>query len=110
MILMLTGWRRYFNSAFHVLDATVIIASFVIDVALKGGLEEAGSLIIVLRLWRVFKIIEEFSTGAEDQMDQLYEQIEKLEKEKEEVNRENVALKERLEGLGIGIGNSKQVP
>jgi voltage-gated hydrogen channel 1 len=79
-----------------VLDAGVIIASFVIDVALRGGLEEAGSLIIVLRLWRVFQIIEEFSTGAEDQMNELHEYIGNLQREKDGVVEENKTLKAQL--------------
>ena len=87
------------KSPFHILDATVIIASFVVDVALRGGPEEAGSLIIVLRLWRVFKIIEEFSAGADDQMEGLHEYIEKLQQEKQDIVRENQELRGRLEVL-----------
>lgn len=51
------------------------------DVLLHGTIEEAGSLIVVGRLWRVFKIIEEFSSGADDQIEELQERIESLEKE-----------------------------
>lgn len=47
---------RYFYSWFHCLDATVITVAFVIDVCLKGVVEEVGSLVVVLRLWRVFKV------------------------------------------------------
>ncbi len=43
---------RFFKSWFHCFDATVILAGFVIDVCLKNVLEEAGSIVIVLRLWR----------------------------------------------------------
>lgn len=46
----------YFGSWFHCLDAAVITASFVVDVVLRGVVEEVGSLIIVLRLFRVFKV------------------------------------------------------
>lgn len=46
----------YFNSWFHWLDATVITAGFIIDVFLTGVFEEVGSLVVVLRLWRVFKV------------------------------------------------------
>ncbi|EMC97565.1 hypothetical protein BAUCODRAFT_50672, partial [Baudoinia panamericana UAMH 10762] len=74
------GWQ-YFHSAFHCFDATVIVVGFTIDVALKGVLEEVGSLVVVLRLWRVFKIIEELSAGAEEQMEPLLERIEDLEKQ-----------------------------
>lgn len=68
--LMLSIWAyglRYFNSWFHCLDASVIVAGFIVDVVLKGVLEEIASLVVLLRLWRFFKIIEEFSVGAEEQ-------------------------------------------
>jgi hypothetical protein len=87
---------RYFNSKFHVFDATVIIAGFVIDVLLHGTIQEASSLVVVGRLWRVFKIIEEFSTGAEEKIVGLQERIEQLEKEKEACTRENEGLKQRV--------------
>lgn len=79
---------RYFNSWFHCFDAAVIIAGFVVDVLLHGILEEVASLVVVLRLWRFFKIIEEFSVGAEEQMDGLELRIEQLDKENEELKRE----------------------
>jgi voltage-gated hydrogen channel 1 len=65
------------------------VAGFVVDVLLHGILEEVASLVIVLRLWRFFKIIEEFSVGAQEQMDGLELRIESLEVE-------NRDLKERL--------------
>lgn len=71
----------YFSTPFHCLDATVILAGFVLDVLLKGIVEEVGSLVVVLRLWRVFKIIEELSAGAEERMEPLQEKVEELEEE-----------------------------
>lgn len=47
---------RYFKSKFHCFDAIVIVAGFVVDVCLKNTLEEVASLVVVLRLWRVFKV------------------------------------------------------
>lgn len=82
----------YFKSKFHCFDAAVIVAGFVIDVCLKGVLEEAGSIVVILRLWRVFKIIEEFSSGAEEQMNALSERVEQLEAE-------NKQLKTHLEAI-----------
>ena len=37
-----------------------------LSVGLKDVLEEAASIVVILRLWRVFKIVEEFSAGASD--------------------------------------------
>lgn len=62
---------------------------------LSGVLEEAGSIVVILRLWRVFKIVEEFSAGASDQMDIMAEKIEKLEVE-------NQGLKKELSSLQGG--------
>jgi hypothetical protein len=87
---------RYFNSKFHIFDATVILAGFVVDVLLHGTIQEAGSLVVVGRLWRVFKIIEEFSSGAQEQIEGLQERIEDLEKENETCRRENEDLKQRI--------------
>ena len=47
----------------------------------------------MLRLWRVFKIIEEFSAGAEEQMDNLLERIEQLEMENKELKKQMSAIK-----------------
>ena len=66
----------------------MIVAGFIVDVCLKGVLEEIGSIVVVLRLWRVFKIIEEFSAGAQEQMDTLTEKIEKLKMENTELKKE----------------------
>jgi hypothetical protein len=63
----------------------VITAAFVLDVVLRGVTEEAASLIVVLRLWRVFKIIEELSVGAQEQMEDLQVRIRDLEKQNSEL-------------------------
>jgi hypothetical protein len=62
-------------------------------VCLKGVLEEAGSIVVVLRLWRVFKIVEEFSAGASDQIDIITEKMETLENENEQLNKELMTLR-----------------
>lgn len=79
---------EYFKSKFHVFDAFIISASFIIDVLLRGPVEEVASLIIVLRLWRVVKIIEELSVGAQEEMEGLQEKVQLLEQENEVLKRE----------------------
>lgn len=61
---------------------------------LSGVLEEAGSIVVILRLWRVFKIVEEFSAGASDQMDVMAEKMEKLEADNERLRSDLSILKE----------------
>jgi len=85
------GWS-YFRSRFHCFDAFVVVVGFVVDVLLHGILEEAASLVVILRLWRVFKIIEELSVGAS-------EQTESLERKIEELRTENGLLMKEIEHL-----------
>lgn len=59
----------------------VILASFLIDVLTRGVVEEVASLVVILRLWRFVKIIEEMSVGASEQMEDLEVRCEQLEKE-----------------------------
>lgn len=79
----------YFKSKFHCFDATAILASFLVDALTRGPVEEAGSLIIILRLFRVFKIVEESGTVATEQLESYEGKIKDLEEE-------NVQLRKRL--------------
>jgi hypothetical protein len=90
----------YFSSKFHVFDSLVIVVAFVLDVALRGLVEELGSIVVALRLWRVFKIIEELSAASADAM-------EKYEDELQDLKRENLSLKRRLRGSGAGTGHGE---
>lgn len=77
--------QSYLRSWFHIFDALVIVASFLIDVLTRGVVEEVASLVIILRLWRFVKIIEELSVGASEQMEDLEMKVEQLEKENSEL-------------------------
>ncbi|KAE8370305.1 hypothetical protein BDV27DRAFT_78853 [Aspergillus caelatus] len=89
MITVFSFGKGYFSSKFHVFDALVIIVAFGVDVALHGIEEELGSLIVVLRLWRVFKIIEELESANEDTLEEYEHEIERL-------RQENTYLRQRL--------------
>jgi len=82
----------YFKSKFHCFDATAIIASFLVDVLTRGPVEEAGSLIIILRLFRVFKIVEESGTVASEELEGYEEKIRQLEKENEELRQHDLTV------------------
>lgn len=88
------------------------MAGFIVDVLLHGILEEVASLVVILRLWRFFKIIEEFSVGAEEQMDGLTLRIEQLEMEncdlKLELKKQKGTMDEEQEmGFQSGSGSWK---
>jgi hypothetical protein len=77
----------------------VIVTGFVIDITLHGVTREVGVLVIVLRLWRVFEIIEELSAASQDQVDGLWEEIEQLESERDELKRERAKLAQERDEL-----------
>lgn len=93
--LILSLWAfglEFLHSWFHIFDATVIVASFLVDVLTRGVVEEVASLIIILRLWRFVKIIEELSVAGSEQMEDLEMRVERLEEE-------NASLRDKLKKL-----------
>ncbi|GKZ37988.1 hypothetical protein AbraIFM66950_009880 [Aspergillus brasiliensis] len=80
----------YFSSKFHIFDSAVIIVAFAIDVAMRGLVEELGSLVVVLRLWRVFKIIEELESANADSLEEYEREIERLKEENYRLRRMEV--------------------
>lgn len=91
---------RYLYSWFHIFDAVVIVVSFLVDVLTRGIVEEVASLVVILRLWRFVKIIEEMSVGASEQMEDLEMRIEQLEKE-------NTGLKSELKTVKSTDGDQQ---
>lgn len=79
---------RYLRSWFHIFDALIIVASFLVDSLTHGVVEEVASLVIILRLWRFVKIIEEMSVGASEQMEDVEMKAEQLQKENDKLKRE----------------------
>lgn len=89
----LTTRLSYLRSWFHIFDAVVIIVSFLVDVLTHGIVEEVASLVVILRLWRFVKIIEEMSVGASEQMEDLEMRVEQLEKENSSLKSELTSFK-----------------
>ncbi|KAI1098616.1 hypothetical protein F4804DRAFT_324292 [Jackrogersella minutella] len=72
------GWG-YLSSWFHRFDAFVVVAGFAIDLVENNTAEEIASLIVILRLWRFVKIVDEFSVEASEQTEDMRKRIEDLE-------------------------------
>ncbi|KAG0280448.1 hypothetical protein BGZ95_010093 [Linnemannia exigua] len=85
----------------HLVDATIIVTSFMLEIFLKGAQQELSSLLIVFRLWRVVKltgtVAVEVSEHGEAHVALLEERVRSLEQELEESR-----LKiQRLEGFNV---------
>lgn len=98
--LTLTKSNSYFSTWFHIFDSLVILVAFVIEVTLRGLEEELGSLVVVLRLWRVFQIIEELRSAGEETFQNYEDEIERL-------RQENASLKQRL---NLDVGDNEGIP
>lgn len=45
------------HSVLHLFDAFIIVTTFILEVVLKGREQELASLLIILRLWRLVKLV-----------------------------------------------------
>jgi hypothetical protein len=79
-----------------------------LDLSLHGAIEEAASLIVVLRLWRVFKIIEELSVGAQEQVNEMDVEITRLLGENLALKREGESLKAELAAVKADLAAVKE--
>jgi voltage-gated hydrogen channel 1 len=76
---------RFFANWFHQLDAFVILVSFAVDLLQHSIATEIASLIVVLRLWRFVKIVQEFSVEQSEVTEELRERIRELEAQVEDL-------------------------
>ncbi|KAM7199345.1 hypothetical protein V8F20_005740 [Naviculisporaceae sp. PSN 640] len=98
--LLVTVWVfgfRFFKDWFHCFDAVIIVMSFLVDILTHGIVEQITSLIIILRLWRLVKIIEELSLGASERMEEIEAKVVQLEAENTDLKRQIERLKNEEE-------------
>jgi len=94
------GWKYYdpmgriLHSRLHLFDATVILTTFVLEVVLRGRERELAGLLIILRLWRLVKLVGGVAVGAGE----ISEETErKLADAQEELAKTRARLKRTLE-------------
>jgi hypothetical protein len=75
------------------LDAVVIALGIAFGVSLNDVWRETASMVVVLRLLRVFKVIEEVGTDDQKRMESLREQLAFLFRENESLRGELMHLR-----------------
>lgn len=80
--LVVLGFE-YLTEWIHMLDALIILASFILDVSARGATEEIGSLLIIGRLWRIIKLAGEATVVDSERVEGLEKEIMNLRKENE---------------------------
>jgi len=93
------------HAKLHLFDAFIILTTFVLEVVLKGRERELAGLLIVLRLWRLIKLVGGVAVGtselAEDELTEAREELRETRAELSAARIEIEALKARLTTLGI---------
>ncbi|TDL27382.1 hypothetical protein BD410DRAFT_782469 [Rickenella mellea] len=59
------------HASLHLFDALIILVTFVLEVVLKGRERELAGLLIVLRLWRLVKLVGGVAVGAGELNEEL---------------------------------------
>jgi len=50
-------YGRFPHAPLHIFDAIVIVTTFVLEVVLRGKERELAGLLVILRLWRLLKLV-----------------------------------------------------
>ncbi|GAA5892549.1 hypothetical protein JCM5296_006160 [Sporobolomyces johnsonii] len=86
----------------HCFDAVVVVVAFVVEIGVKGPLHEIASLLIVLRLWRLIKLVSTIEVGMTEYREQAGD-IAEIEREREEERKawegERARWRKKVEGL-----------
>ncbi|KAI0957388.1 hypothetical protein AcW1_005796 [Taiwanofungus camphoratus] len=115
---------RYYNplggvlhAPLHLFDAVVILTTFILEVVLKGRESQLASLLVVLRLWRLVKLVQGIAVGAGELEEENAMILAETRKELEdlivtlaEVREENQKLRARLTWLeNRGTHNTERI-
>jgi len=72
------------HSSLHIFDAIIILTTFVLEVVLKGRERELAGLLIILRLWRLLKLVGGVAVGAGELEEETYKELAQIKRELEE--------------------------
>jgi hypothetical protein len=102
-------WRFYFpfggvhHAGLHLFDALVIVTTFVLEIVLRGRERELAALLVVLRLWRLVKLVAGVAIGSAELEEETSRKLAETEDELKRVEdklsaalRTNEELKRRL--------------
>lgn len=76
---------QYFFHIWHALDAVIIVASLVLESVLRGTTQEAVSLLVVFRLWRLVRVLHSTAETMVLRQEDMLEEHHRLVKDLEQV-------------------------
>lgn len=60
------------HAALHAFDAVIILTTFVLEVALRGRERELAALLVILRLWRLVKLVGGKYSATDAEPEHIY--------------------------------------
>ncbi|KAF9483893.1 hypothetical protein BDN70DRAFT_850896 [Pholiota conissans] len=92
------------HAGLHLFDSIIILTTFILEAILRGKEQELAGLLVVLRLWRLVKLVGGVAVGTSEIEEENAERLAETQKELEEVKRqlyevieENARLKAQLQ-------------
>ncbi|KAG1891249.1 hypothetical protein F4604DRAFT_1705109 [Suillus subluteus] len=82
------------HAAFHLFDVAIIITTFVLEFVLKGRQRELAGLLIMLRLWRLVKLVGGIAVGAAELEEETAQELDQT--------------KRQLEGTTIALAKARE--
>ncbi|EMD38435.1 hypothetical protein CERSUDRAFT_105032 [Gelatoporia subvermispora B] len=100
------------HASLHLFDAIVILTTFTLEVVLRGREQELAGLLIILRLWRLVKLVQgiavsagELEEGQARVFEETREELEQVIVALTEARKENQSLKSRIVALEGASGD-----
>jgi len=103
---------NFVHAPLHLFDAIIITTTFILEVILRGRERELAGLLIVLRLWRLVKLVGGITVGAgelgEEDAKQIAETRQRLSSalmELDSLHNENQDLRRRVQALELSASD-----
>ncbi|RYP03401.1 hypothetical protein DL764_005160 [Monosporascus ibericus] len=96
----------YFKDRLHCFDAFVIVVGFGADLLEQGPAKQIASLVVMLRLWRIVKLVDEVPVQASEQTEDLQKEIGDLKKQNQELRAQVTRYGPRSSEEGRSISDS----
>ncbi|KAG2157348.1 hypothetical protein DEU56DRAFT_764111 [Suillus clintonianus] len=97
------------HAALHLFDVAIIVTTFVLEFVLKGRQRELAGLLIILRLWRLVKLVGGIAVGAAEIEEETAKELEETKRQLEgtttalaKAREENRKLRGRVAWLETG--------
>ncbi|KAJ1659068.1 hypothetical protein IWQ61_001784 [Dispira simplex] len=101
--LLVFGWSYFLlgrDGWLHSFDAVIVWLSLIIELALHGKERELAHLLIILRLWRVVRVVDSVALSVKMSTDitihSLHEEIDRLQRDVNQLRQTNEQLTKQL--------------